>query len=146
MSKKSKIICDYCQSPFVVMPSRRTGVKRFCSHKCSSLYRRGGKLSDETKRKIRQANLGEKSSQWKGGRVIREDGYIRVYCPDHPYTVGGYVLEHRLIMEAHMGRYLLPTEIVHHVDGNPANNVIENLALFSEKGAHTGYHNKLRGR
>jgi HNH endonuclease len=39
------------------------------------------------------------------------------------------MLEHRFVMQNHLGRPLLRTETVHHKDGNRANNAIENLEL-----------------
>ena len=38
----------------------------------------------------------------------------RVYIPDHPYQRGGRVYEYRLKIEKVIGRYLKPTEVVHH--------------------------------
>ena len=38
--------------------------------------------------------------------------------------------EHRHIMELHIGRKLLPTEIVHHKDGNARNNDLSNLEIM----------------
>ena len=85
---------------------------------------------------------GEKSPNWKGGRKNRPDGYIRVVAPpEHPHPCEEcsgtkYVLEHRLVIEQHIGRYLDPTEVVHHIDGNPRNNAIENLRLFANQSEH----------
>lgn len=77
------------------------------------------------------------NSQWKGGIHIGKNGYLYFRRPHHPHANhAGYVLAHRLVVEEHLGRYLLPTEVVHHKDGNPANNDISNLEVFSSNGQH----------
>ena len=87
---------------------------------------------------------GENGSRWSGGRSYSE-GYVRVFCPSHPYaTDRGYVYEHRLVMEAHLGRVLLPTEIVHHINGIKDDNRIENLALFSKRADHVKEHGGIK--
>lgn len=82
---------------------------------------------------------GEKHPGYKGGRKVRKDGYIMILAPEgHParHAAYPYVLEHRLVMEQHLGRYLDPEEVVHHVDGDPSNNDIENLQLFASQSEH----------
>jgi hypothetical protein len=75
--------------------------------------------------------------KWHGGRIRDKHGYILVRIPEHPYaTRHGYVREHRLLMERMLGRYLLPTEVVDHIDGNPANNRPHNLRLFASNADH----------
>ena len=79
---------------------------------------------------------GELHPEWKGGKRI-VGNYCYVYCPDHPNaTKQRYVCEHRLVMEKHIGRYLDKKEVVHHKDGNPLNNHIDNLVLFQTNGEH----------
>ena len=62
------------------------------------------------------------------GRHISPDGYVKV--PDKSGR-GRSILEHRLVMEEHLGRQLLPTENVHHKNGDRQDNRIENLELWS---------------
>ena len=55
---------------------------------------------------------------------VGADGYIRVWTKDR-----GWVFEHRLAMEEHMGRRLKRGEVVHHIDGDVTHNRPENLQL-----------------
>jgi hypothetical protein len=79
---------------------------------------------------------GDRHPDWKGGRV-KLGGYWYIYSPEHPgRTKQRRVAEHRLVVEKHIGRYLTRKEVVHHIDGNPENNDISNLVLFSNNGEH----------
>jgi hypothetical protein len=85
---------------------------------------------------------GHNKGDWKGGSYISPQGYRLIYKPDHPYASNGaYVREHRLVMEQHLGRYLLPNEVVHHINGDKLDNRIENLQLFSSNVDHLVYEN-----
>lgn len=79
----------------------------------------------------RQSHKGSENPNWTGGR--RSAGsygeYVQVYAPDHPNRVHNCVLEHRLVVEQELGRYLLNDEIVHHLNGVKNDNRFENLAL-----------------
>lgn len=82
----------------------------------------------------------EKNPAWKGGRLNRRDGYIFVKQPSHPFAgFNGYVMEHRLVMEKRVGRYLQSNEIVHHRDGNRSNNDDSNLILLDKNKHQTSY-------
>lgn len=106
---------------------------------------KGKKHKPETIEKIRKSKLGKKHYNWKGGRMKHVDGYVYIYQPEHPESTNkGYVFEHRLIMEEHIGRYLKSGEVVHHIDNDFSNNKLENLILFPNHSAHMKFHWKLR--
>jgi hypothetical protein len=73
---------------------------------------------------------GESNHNWKGGKITTRAGYVKKYAPNHPNNIIGYVLEHRLVMEEVLGRYLEPNEEVHHKNGVKNDNSIENLELW----------------
>lgn len=83
---------------------------------------------------------------WKGSprgrQVIRlTSGYRMVYKPDHPHCdKSGRVMEHRLVMEDHIGRFLDPVEVVHHMNHVRDDNRIENLMLLPNQRAHSQLH------
>lgn len=85
---------------------------------------------------------GPGNSKWRGGRV-RGGGksrYWMVWRPDHPAAdARGYVLEHRVVMEEHLGRLLTPDEVVHHINEDTTDNRAENLAVMTRSG-HSKHH------
>lgn len=84
---------------------------------------------------------GKNNPNWRGGRTIDSNGYILIRKPSHPFANHhGYVFEHRLVMEKHLGRYLLQEEVVHHINGIPDDNRIENLELFKNNNIHISFH------
>lgn len=83
------------------------------------------------------SNPGALNPAWRGGRTIDPDGYVLVWIPSHPHASRhGYVREHRLVMEKHLGRYLTKKEVVHHIDDDKQHNVIENLECFEHNAEH----------
>jgi hypothetical protein len=74
----------------------------------------------------RKAGIGNK------GWYIDTYGYKRIRVKSHPYKdKQGYVCEHRLVVEANIGRYLLLEESVHHINRIKIDNRIENLEILS---------------
>lgn len=70
-------------------------------------------------------------------------GYILTKLRNHPRTdKRGYVFEHILVMESHLGRYLQGEECIHHKDGNPRNNNLNNLQLCRDNSEHKLIHRR----
>lgn len=81
------------------------------------------------------------------GRPINPDGrrsYKTIHLPSHPRARStGHVDEHVVVAEAKLGRYLLPSEVVHHKDEDRQNNDPENLHVFTSQAEHARYHKSL---
>ena len=65
-------------------------------------------------------------------RVKHPNGYYKRYVGhEHPHAdKAGCIMEHRYIMEQHLGRYLSSHERIHHKNGVRDDNKIENLELW----------------
>lgn len=95
----------------------------------------GLKKTKETKKRIHQKEDHLESYTHKGYVFVRVEG--------HPFSNNGFVKQHRLVMEQYLGRYLDPSEIVHHSNSIRSDNRIENLQLMTEK-EHNTFHAKRR--
>jgi hypothetical protein len=121
--------------PYVVEAGRpRLAHARYCSVCGSQVLR--------SSREIKDSKLGvflcsnECQSRWVtayksaplGSKQTNEGGYVAVK------TEAGWELEHRVVMATALGRVLLSTETVHHLDGDRSNNDLSNLQL--RRGQH----------
>lgn len=83
--------------------------------------------------KIRK-DAGKNHHNWKGGRIIKGDGYIGIWNPNHKKADNqGYVYEHTLVMENFLKREISKEEEIHHININKQDNNISNLCLCSHQ-------------
>ncbi len=123
--------------------------KSFCNRTCGSVYRRKKRpeafkecLHCHTHFRTNPAYVSRRPNQkmWFCKRScftehkrlhpsirIEKGGYIRV----------GHKRQHRVIMEAFLGRKLERKEHVHHKNGNKSDNRLENLEVLDEAYHHT---------
>ena len=142
MPNKPKLvwsICQTCKKPFRTTASDLRKGQYNCSRKCAAIS-----AAHKNRGKIRPELSGPLNPNWRGGITRHCKGYIYQYAPHHPRQWNGYVLQHILVAEDKLGRYLLPGEVVHHHNGNKADNRPENIAVFSSPGEHSKYHHKIR--
>lgn len=72
----------------------------------------------------------------KGKPQLNGCGYYRIHDGDKR------VLQHRLIMEKHLGRKLRKNERVHHINGIKTDNRIENMIVLTQAQHMSEYHPK----
>ena len=103
--------CRSCGKQFAA----RRSSHMYCSRACAWRHNGGQNRKDET--------------WW-----IDSKGYVqgRVWIGEKQIRVK----KHRWLMEQHLGRKLMSTEDVHHVDGNKQNNSLDNLQVI-DHAAHT---------
>ncbi len=112
---------------------------KYCNRQCysnSDSLKKSGKA-------FGRANKGthpkRKLTTKRPGFYINQDGYKRVLGKGHP-SGQKYVMEHRLVMEKHLGRLLEPSERVHHKNRDRLDNRIENLDLVANQSEHMEMH------
>ena len=110
---------------------------KFCECGCKEVIRIINKMGRPARFKHGHNGRGRNNGGWKGGRWVNPNGYVLLNgYHNHPRNNNGRVFEHILVMEKHIGRYLRPEEVVHHINGNRSDNRIENLELFESHSEH----------
>ena len=108
-------------TPFCTVES--CGLKTVARGFCKTHYYRWRANGDPLI--VRRAPAGTGCTDPKGYRKITLNGHL--------------IGEHRAIMSTILNRPLSPTEVVHHIDGNPSNNAPENLIVLT-RARHTILH------
>ncbi len=144
MRTRTMIECGYCGKAKVILLAEFKRQKKkgrelfYCSLSCAGRMANGprrkslvGKvcpLCDDvftTKWGKTGATFCSRSCASRGSSRIGPYKYKAVKID------GKVMLAHRFIMEKHLGRLLAEGEIVHHIDGDGRNNVINNLKVMT---------------
>jgi hypothetical protein len=133
LAERYECECQWCKKKFSVPLCRKDSAK-FCSNKCRNESMVGVAFTD---------------LKGDGTEVIHADGYILERAKYHPFNVGGYVMQHRLVMEREMRNkcsghhflievdgieYLKRGIEVHHVNEVKHENDLSNLIACTSAG------------
>lgn len=141
--------CRTCKAMFL---HYRKATGHYCSRTCCGKAKdwlRKHSANGKGKKRPGKGLAGPKNPAWKGGLTFfkRKGKYADqaikyVRCPaafmDMART-DGYVMEHRLLVAMTLGRSLLRSECVHHINHDATDNRLENLMLFATNADHKRY-------
>lgn len=143
-----QVMCALCSKTKLVYPCQ-TKVRDlfFCNKSCHRTYKNNlanpswtrdlsgvnnpmyGK-ENHSLREWNSKHKGEDSPNWKGGVHTRSDGYVRI-------SVNG---KRELLHRHLLADILSEANVVHHKDGNPSNNKLNNLEILPSQSEHARLH------
>jgi hypothetical protein len=150
--------CERCGTEFWVVKSSE-GKRRYCSKRCYDLAQTKPAVVKTCIVCGREMHLKPSQAEWRGqerfycsrqcmglgmtkrpldrivnGKPARldEDGYVWIWAPDHGESkrYKGWMPEHRVVAEEHLGRELTSEDEVHHVNRIKDDNRPENLQVL----------------
>lgn len=138
--------CPACKKPFETSQHAQVYCCRYCSArgkfgplatclKCGKTIQHSESRRKYCSRDCLNEARREETLTYRPFKKPNKQGYMEGRIGNRK------VLEHRYVMELLLGRPLRPDEVVHHKDGNPANNSPSNLALTSRP-EHRQFHHK----
>ena len=148
-NRRVTVACAVCGKPKMMPQAWLRKVKKpTCSRQCNGVLRgaewaKHGHKGNAARKEAKGAK-GHRNAAWKGGVTYRRrrGNYVSVKyvrCPEHLRQMAradGYVMEHRKVMAEWVGRLLLRSECVHHIDHDPLNNARTNLELWPDNRSH----------
>jgi len=135
-----KAALSYTSAACLVKGCDNRPVNRWMCNKHAQQREAG--IIDEKGNQLREPKTGgRRPLEWRKELA----GYILVRAPEGHSGArhDGSIYEHRLVMEKHLGRLLESGEVVHHVNGDRADNRIENLQLRSSRQEHGHGHERI---
>lgn len=144
---KTKVPCDWCGQIIERYPSQIKS-HNFCCKKCMSLFQSKqhnpegyAQLKDFTNIRKHMSQLNQKLNPTRMTLEVRQklhEARSNGACMGYKKSWGVHL--HRHIAESILGRKLLPTEVVHHIDRDKQNNDPHNLLVLSQA-EHARLHN-----
>jgi len=120
-----------CRKHYVYWYRRREDGPR-CSHPgCGKPAYSAGWCATHRNRIKRHGDASVNLRPPRGDRFVDSRGYVQLRMPEHPASVRGLIAEHRVVIEAALGRFLAQDESVHHANGARHDNRPENLELWA---------------
>ena len=89
----------------------------------------------------KRRRVGPKNPNFRNGKTISH-GYVVLTSQIWGKNLGRY--EHRVVMEAVLGRPLRGNEVIHHRNGDKTDNRPKNLELLQSRAMHNRLHGKGR--